>query len=65
MKGKSKERRRRRHKKEDTHEGEREKKDREKVKCFNCLRYGHYTSACHNIDDEDETTYLAEREEKA
>ena len=64
VKGKSKECRRGRHKKENTHEGEHEKKDRDKVKCFNCHRYGHYAPACYSSDDEDETFYLAEKEEK-
>ena len=49
----------------DTHEGDHEKKDRKKVTSFNCHRYGHYTSACHNSNNEDETTYPAEREENA
>ena len=62
MKGKSKKCHRRRHKKENTHEGECEKKDRGKVKCFSCHRYGHYAATCHSSDDEDETSYLAEKE---
>ena len=65
VKGKSKECRRGWHKKEDTHEGEGEKKDRDKVKYFNCHRYGHYAAACRSNDDEDETSYLAKKEEKA
>ena len=65
VKGKSKERRRGRHKKEDTREGECEKKDHDKVKCFNYHRYGHYAATCCSNDDEDETSYLAEKEEKA
>ena len=65
MKGKSKERHHGRHKKENTREGEREKKDRDKVKCFNYHRYGHYAVACRSSDDEDETSYLAKKEEKS
>jgi hypothetical protein len=33
---------------EDT--GERPKKDRSKLMCFNCLQYGHYKSECKNPD---------------
>ena len=65
VKGKSKERHRGRHKKENSREGECAKKDRDKVKCFNCHRYGHYAAACHRSDDEDETSYLAKKEEKS
>ena len=65
MKGKSNEHHRGRHKKENTREGEREKKDCDKVKCFNFHRYGHYAAACRISDDEDETSYLAEKEEKS
>ena len=55
----------RQHKKENTREGERENKYRDKVKCFNCHRYGHYAATCHNSYDEDETSYLVEKEEKS
>ena len=63
VKGKSMERCRGRHKKENTCEGEREKKDCDTVKCFNCHRYGHYAPASRSSDDKDETSYLAEKEE--
>ena len=59
VKGKSKERRRGQHKKEDAREGEREKKDGDKVKCFSYHRYGHYVAAYCSNDDEDETSYFA------
>ena len=65
MKGKSKEHHRGRHKKENTCKGEREKKDRDKVKCFNCHHYRHYAAACRSRDDKGETSYLAEKEEKS
>ena len=65
VKGKSKERHCGRHKKENRCEGEREKKDRDKVKCFNCHHYGHYAAAYGSSDDEDETSYLAEKEVKS
>ena len=47
-----------------TCKGECEKKDRDKVKCFNCHHYGHYAAACCISNDEDKTSYLAEKEEK-
>ena len=65
MKGKSTKRRRGRHKKENIREGEPKKKDRDKVQCFDCHRYGHYAALCRNSNDVDETSYLAEKEEKS
>ena len=64
VKGKSTKYRPGRHKKENAREGECEKKDCDKVKCFNCYRYGHYVAACRSSDNENETSYLAEKEER-
>lgn len=65
VKRRSMEHRRGRHKKENTREGEREKKDHDKVKCFNWHRYGHYAAARRSSDNEDETSYFGEKEEKS